>query len=356
MTSKFKSRSSAVRSALLHPYSVRMRWLRRIALVLAALLVVALAVGAGYEATMRRRALREFPPAGRMVDIGGRRMQLDCRGTGSPIVVLESGLGTNGSLAWALVHDAIAATTRTCAYSRAGLMWSDASPGPHGARAIAADLKATLDAAGERGPYVLVGHSIGGAYVMVFTRLFPGDVAGLVLVDASHPDQRRRFREAVGDRAVPQFGVEKLGAALAWTGLVRLAVPPDAASKLPASIEAATTAFVPTSLGALLEEADALEATLADAGSQRSFGDLPLVVLTAMAPLEPAELAAMQLDPSEGQRFKAVWKSLQDDEATWSTRSEHVVLTDSTHYIQIDRPDAVISAVASVVERVRAPH
>src|SRR5215510_334494 len=98
--------------------------LKRMALGLAALLVAALAVGSGYEFTLRRRALREFPPPGRMVDIGGRKLQLDCRGTGSPIVVLESGLDMRGSLAWALVHDPIAATTRTCAYSRAGLMWS----------------------------------------------------------------------------------------------------------------------------------------------------------------------------------------------------------------------------------------
>jgi pimeloyl-ACP methyl ester carboxylesterase len=188
---------------------------------------------------------------------------------------------------------------------------------------------------------------------MIFTELFPSDVAGLVLVDASHPDQLRRFREAIGERAVPHFGVERLAAALAWSGLVRLALPADAESKLPASIRAATAAYAPTSLGALLEEADALEETLAVAGAVRSFGDLPLVVLTALAPLDPAQLAAMQLNPSEGERFQAVWKSLQDDEASWSSRSEHVELTDSGHYIQIDRPDVVIAALSRVVEMVR---
>src|SRR4051812_20101299 len=84
--------------------------------------------GAGYEMRARGRATRDFPVRGRLVDVGrGRRIQLDCRGSGSPTVVLESGLDINGSLSWIAVQDSIAATTRVCAYSRAGVMRSDAS-------------------------------------------------------------------------------------------------------------------------------------------------------------------------------------------------------------------------------------
>src|SRR5688572_8575029 len=106
-----------------------LKWLRRIGLGFVALVLLLVSVGAAYEAMGRRNARRDFPPPGRLVDIGGRRIHLDCRGTGSPIVVLEAGLDTRGSLAWGTVHDSIAKTTRTCAYSRAGIMWSDPTPG-----------------------------------------------------------------------------------------------------------------------------------------------------------------------------------------------------------------------------------
>ena len=115
------------------PYTIgsaMKRWTRRVALALAGLTVIALGTGASYEATVRHRATRAYPVRGRLVDIGGRRLQLDCRGAGSPTVVLESGLDHLGSLAWATVHDSIARTTRVCAYSRAGILWSDAAPGP----------------------------------------------------------------------------------------------------------------------------------------------------------------------------------------------------------------------------------
>src|ERR1044071_5764417 len=104
------------------------RWAKRIAIGLASLLGLAIVFGAVAERVMRARAARQYPASGRLVDIGGeRRIQIDCRGTGSPTVVLESGLDTFGSLSWVAVHDSIAKTSRTCAYSRAGIMWSDAA-------------------------------------------------------------------------------------------------------------------------------------------------------------------------------------------------------------------------------------
>src|SRR5689334_25308998 len=99
--------------------------MRRIGLGVLAIIALALGVGSGYEAIGRSRAARDFPPPGKLVDIGGRRIQLDCRGTGTPTVVFEDGLDMGGSLSWFGVHDSIAKTTRACAYSRAGIMWSE---------------------------------------------------------------------------------------------------------------------------------------------------------------------------------------------------------------------------------------
>ena len=198
------------------------RWIKRIALTIGGLIVAAVLVGAGYEQIMRWRAAKEFPAQGRLIDIGGRHMQIDCRGSGAPIVVFESGLDTMGSLSWSAVHDAVAATTRACAYSRAGIMWSEPRAGKFEPDGEARDLHALLLAAGERAPYVMVGHSLGGPYIMNFTRLYPQDVAGLVFVDASHPDQIGRMTQAAGKKMEAGMEMFKAASALSWTGIPRL--------------------------------------------------------------------------------------------------------------------------------------
>src|SRR5262249_49593067 len=146
---------------------------------------------------------------------------------GSPTVVLEAGADNLGSLAWAAVHDSIALTTRTCASSRAGIMWSDPRGGPFDAHDPGKDLRAALAAAGERPPFVMAGHSLRRPYIMLFTSMYPNDVAGLVFVDASHPDQVERFQKALGQKvgaASPLLF--KTLAALTWTGITRF-LPAD---------------------------------------------------------------------------------------------------------------------------------
>jgi pimeloyl-ACP methyl ester carboxylesterase len=331
------------------------RWLRRIALGIVGLIVLAVVVGSVYEFVGRRAAASAFPPPGKLVDIGGRRIQLDCRGTGSPIVVFEAGLDINGSLSWSAVHDSVARTTRACAYSRAGIMWSDPNAGPHNAATIAADLHAALQAAGERPPYVLVGHSLGGPYIMTYTKTFGADVAGLVFVDASHPDQVQRFKGILPDPASGEASLMKVAAALSWTGVVRLAMRGMAAPpNEPERGFQAMRAYAPTSLGSMLKESDAIDTTMAQAGSLRQLGDRPIVVLTANKPMAKEMMTSLKLTPDQAAKFQALWRSLHDEEASWSTRSRHQLVDDATHYIQFDRPDVVIAAVRSVVDSVRA--
>lgn len=330
------------------------RWARRTALGLGGLFVLAAVGGAGYEVAGRSRAARDFPPSGRLVDIGGRRIQLDCRGAGTPVVVFEAGLDLGGSLGWSSVHDSVATTTRACAYSRAGIMWSDARTGPHTARAVAEDLHAALARAGERPPFVLVGHSIGGPYVMTYTKYFGVEVSGVVLVDASHPDQVKRLAGVTSETMGRAIRPYRVASALAWTGLVRaLAGAAAAVPHEPAVAAQAKVAYAPTSLRAMVAEADGVDQTLAEAGTVRQLGRRPLVVLTAAAPRSPAALAAMKLTAAQGRQRDAIWRALQADEATWSSRSQHRLVSDASHYIQFDRPDAVIAAVRSVLDGVR---
>jgi pimeloyl-ACP methyl ester carboxylesterase len=330
------------------------RWIGRIALGLALLLVLIVLVGAGYEAAGRRRAAREFPPPGKLVDIGGRRIQLDCRGAGSPTVVFESGLDINGSLSWSAVHDSIAKTTRACAYSRAGIMWSDPSEGPQTAKTIAEDLHATLRAAREQPPFVMVGHSVGGPYIMTYTKYFGSEVAGLVFVDATHPDQVARFKEVTPVTLHESMRPYRVAAAFSRTGFVRaMAGSAGGMPNEPSAATRAIAAYASTSIRTMVRESDALDATLAEAGTIRQLGDRPLFVVTAAAPKAAPDLAAMKMTAAQGKRWTEIWAALQDDEATWSSRHQHQVLPDAHHYIQFERPDAVIRAVLSVVDSVR---
>jgi pimeloyl-ACP methyl ester carboxylesterase len=332
-----------------------MKWIKRIGLGILALVAIVAGVGAAYEMRARGQAATEFPAPGKLVDIGGRRIEIDCRGSGSPTVILESGLDMNGPLSWALVHDSIAATTRTCGYSRAGVMWSDDKSGPHNAVTIAADLKATLEASHEQGPYVMVGHSLGGPYIMTFTKRYPAEVAGLVFVDASHPEQVQRFKALPSAATNPSLMPYKVAAAFAWTGLIRAAMPRDRGNKIPKPVQAAMNAYAPTSLGPMLAESDGMTATMEEAGTFRQLGDRPVVVLTAMAPMDTNAMKTLKMDSAAAAQFQGLWKTMHDDEASWSSRSEHILVPDATHYIQVDRPDIVIAAVRRVVGMVRTP-
>jgi pimeloyl-ACP methyl ester carboxylesterase len=332
-----------------------LRWVKRIALVIGVLIVAIVLAGVIYEQIMRARAKSEFPVQGRLLDVGaGRRMQIDCRGTGSPTVVFEAGLDTIGSLSWSAVQDAIASTTRACAYSRAGVMWSEPRTQKFEPEGVARDLHALLAAAGEHAPFVMVGHSLGGPYIMTFTRLYPQEVAGLVFVDASHPDQIQRLNQAIGKNMDRGTGMLKAAKALSWTGITRLISSQSENSTAPRQAQLASTAYISSSIGAALEEGESLDATLSAAGQLRQLGDRPLVVLTATKPLPAAVLKTVQMSPEQGQRMQAEWKLLHDDEASWSHHSRHELVPGATHYIQFDKPEVVIAAVKEVVGDVRS--
>lgn len=330
-----------------------MRWIKRIAAVIGGLIVLAILTGVIYEQIMRWRAASEFAAPGRLVDIGGRRMQIDCRGSGSPTVVFESGLDTLGSTSWSAVHDAIAATTRACAYSRAGVMWSEPRRENFEPDAVPRDLHALLTAAGEHAPYVMVGHSLGGPYIMNFTRLYPHEVAGLVFVDASHPDQVERINHAVGKKLEGGVGLLKTAGALSWTGIPRLISTLTESRGVPLQAKKAQNAYISLSLNAALQELASLDATMAAGGRLRQLDARPLVVLTAMKPFPAETLKSLQLSEEQGRRMQVEWKAMHDDEASWSTHSRHELVPDSSHYIQFERPDLVIAAVREVVGDVR---
>jgi pimeloyl-ACP methyl ester carboxylesterase len=201
----------------------------------------------------------------------------------------------------------------------------------------------------------MVGHSVGGPYVLAYTQRYGAEVAGVVFVDASHPDQVARLREVTSMTVGRAMRPVKVVGALNWTGAVRaLAASAPGGKHEPADVTRAKAAYASTSIVAMISEADALDSTFGAAAAWHQLGDRPLFVLTAGAPPSQAELTGMQMTAAQGTRRTAIWNAMQDEEAAWSSRSQHVVVPDATHYIQFDRPDVVIAAVRAVIDSVRA--
>ena len=164
-----------------------LRWVKRGAIGAVAGLVALALLGAIYQALGTRADRRNFPPPGKLVDVGEHRLHIRCAGEGRPTVVLETGALAMSSL-WGWVQAQVAVHTRVCSYDRAGLGWSEPGPEPRNAVRITGELRTLLINAGETPPYVFVGHSFGGLLVRVYADRYPEDLAGLVLVDSSHPD------------------------------------------------------------------------------------------------------------------------------------------------------------------------
>jgi pimeloyl-ACP methyl ester carboxylesterase len=175
----------------------RGRWL----LAPVVVVLAATAVGGTVENVEEVRTQNSYPAPGQLYAVGGHRLHIDCRGHGSPTVVLFNGLGEI-SATWARISDQVGSTTRVCAYDRAGQGWSDDVAGPQDGVEAAADLHALLASAEEHGPYILVGHSTGGPYALTYAARYPQQVAGMVLLDSSSPDQMHSIPSYAGQYAV----------------------------------------------------------------------------------------------------------------------------------------------------------
>lgn len=162
----------------------------RIALSAAGLMLLVALAGASYQAIAWRADVQRIRRPGRLVSAGAFRLNLHCTGKGSPTVVLEAGLADSLD-AWRGLQPDVARFVRVCSYDRAGYGYSDPGPMPRTSDRIASELHTALVSAGEKPPYVLVGHSFGGFNVRVFNGKYPEQVSGLVLIDATQEDQYR---------------------------------------------------------------------------------------------------------------------------------------------------------------------
>jgi pimeloyl-ACP methyl ester carboxylesterase len=285
-----------------------------------------------------------------LVDIGGRKIYMECRGQGSPTVILESGAGAWADI-WSrdykqpagqrtMVIPGVAQFTHVCAYDRPGTIGdvnpdldphgppfypsrSDPVPQPRTSKDMVADLHALLQAAHVPGPYVLVGHSAGGLVVRLYASTYPGEVVGMVLLDSTHVDVWHRFRAALTPEQWAQFE------ALTISNRELEAVYPDAER-----LWTAPMADTPTT--EQVRQAQALR-------------PMPLVVLSHGIPF-----AAPTPDwPSD--KMEGIMTALQEDLAKLVPNAHYAIATKSAHNIHQDQPELVIAAIREVVEAVRNP-
>jgi pimeloyl-ACP methyl ester carboxylesterase len=290
----------------------------RFALVaaVATLLGIALALAVdvirtgGPDMWLARRGLATpYARVGEQVDIGGRSIYLDCRGDGSPTIVLDAGMG-GGADGWGTVLDGLARTTRTCAYDRPGRGTSEPR-GRHTLADTAADLHAALQVAGETAPFILVGHSHGGNYVRVFTDRYRTEVAGIVLVDTFDPDLEERWIHPLLGTLRPEYKAQL-----------------DGLRSLVADVEDLDWAASEHQL------------------RSSSIAGTPIEVLRAPR-VEP------RLNGPTNDAIAAAW--IAGYESLSPGAMHYEIASNAGHLIQLDRPDLVIEATRRLVDAVRSP-
>ena len=316
-----------------------------IVLLLLAVAAVVMAASSGFNAAALY-SFRHSPP-GQMFLVGGHAMRIDCRGSGSPTIVLDAGLGNDG-LIWGGVQPALAKTTRVCSYDRAGFGWSDALPPPRDADHIATELHGLLAAAHITGPVVLMGHSIAGMYIRDYATRYPENVAGLIFVDASTPLQNRNaaFKAAYPDPRPSRFEALWKKATVA-AGIPRLlgecsrTFPGfDAqAARLQAEDQCHDRS------AAVAGELESFDRSGEETVHTGAYGTLPILIFSQ----DPAHSIAQ----GEPAAVAKEWTQMQEDLKLLSTCSRRIIAKGSSHYIQGDRPDLIEREVPIFIEQIR---
>jgi pimeloyl-ACP methyl ester carboxylesterase len=268
-------------------------------------------------------------PQGRPIDgrfdVEGRFIRLSCKGAGIPTVVIDAGMGTAPveDEGWRAIAAQVEQVTRVCLYDRAGLGQSDpAPPGPRSSLDAARDLHTALSAAGVEGPYLLVGHSVGGLHAQVFAAQYPHDTAGLVLVSTTHPDQ---------------FST--------WLALL----PASAPGEEPALTEARSFLTSMQADPSKNEEHLDMHASAAQAHQLTSLGNKPVIVLTH----SPRFRMVPGLAEPIAVRLEDATQRMQRHFLTLSTNARQNVAERAGHGLPHESPAFVVDGILQGVAAVR---
>lgn len=318
-----------------------MKGILRIVIALTGLVVGLILAGCAYQAVGEWADARNYPPPGNLIDVGGYKLHLYCTGAGAPTVILDAAFPAQVSN-WVSVQPPVAQETRVCAYDRAGHGWSDSGPVPRDAKQHALELKRLLETANEAGPFVLVGHSLGGLYVREFADQYPQEVAGMVLIEGTHPDAwaKQGLTEGVGVDA----GQLSFAPMLARVGIFRAGLfpVPKADAALPERQREEEQAYFNSVkyFENLRAMNDSFATALAQVRATRDLGAKPLAIVIGAA----------------SENDTGVPRLLQEELLKISSNSVLVTVADATHSGLVDDEryaGETARAILSVVRAVR---
>jgi len=305
-----------------------MHWHWQWSLTIAVAFGVLLIIGYIYERLGHRRDARLNPPPGKLVEVNGQRLHMLCKGNMGPTVVIEQGAGELSRFWWPL-QDEIAKFARVCTYDRAGYAWSETARGARTVEERVEDLHSLLAKGDIPGPYLLVAHSYGGMIVRDFATKYPGEVAGLVLVDT--PEERSIFdREVLAFYAKARM-LNRVAAVAARFGALRLLRNFVALDKYGFWLTR------PDEFSALCDDLLSFERIPEARRSSKaagSFGTLPMIVITHGLAF-PGPFAVLEKNWNEGQEHLA----------NLSARGELMTAAKSNHMVHDDEPELVIDAI-----------
>lgn len=307
-------------------------------IVIASLFTVLVVSAFGYEHLSRLNSKLNYSPEGEMVMMEGHRLHYLLEGDKGPTVVFESGLDTRGHLSWYKVQPELNNFATTLSYDRAGILWSERGTAPKSLSEISQQLTSLLNAIDAPTPYIVVGHSAAGIYLRKFIKDNESSIAGIILVDASHPDQTLA--------RPPKLPSPLMKLALGSLGLMRLTMPSEMPNTGPDDrINSVGNALIHRSYESLFEEGAGMLEMSEQAARIESFGDIPLVVISATA--YKRSLDSMNEEARELLKNR---ERLQSDLLNLSSNSRQINAPNSNHYVQIDQPEIVISAIKEMID------
>lgn len=294
-----------------------------------------------------------YPAPGKMYTVNGFPMHMYCTGSGSPTLVLESGLGDDWTV-WAKVQPTLSNTTQVCSYDRAGMGWSDEQSKDHDANTLADQLHALLQVAGIQKPIVLMGHSIAGIYIRAYTARYPGDVAGLIFLDASSPHEDKPVTPLLAAGwSVPSFTLQR------WETFFGIARARGDCSQVVPGLEFERGWIYANNCKASAVDATIAEAHAFDHSSDETehtgpFGHLPILVISADASKEISETNPGPFAPSAVKKVQEIWDGMHEDLKHLSTNGRRIIAKGSDHYVEVDRADLINREVPVFIQQVRS--
>jgi pimeloyl-ACP methyl ester carboxylesterase len=324
------------------------RLARTAAKALAIIIAIVLLAAAAYEHIGAWRDSRVLKQVGRSVDIDGRSLNIHCIGEGSPTVVFVSARIAPGYV-WTPVQRGVSEFTRACWYDRFDLGWSDYGPGPVTSETAARDLHLLVEKAGIERPLVLVGHSFGGHVIRLFHHSYPGEVSGMVLVDAAHEDAGKIQGMPHRERPpIPQSVIHGISIVFSRLGAMRFMVAdPGPPPRHWTAKEWDVLWRLRRQRNIFVADGNMAPGRVSDDLVRAAGGleDMPLLVLTQGKPIQDAR--------SVEAAVRGEWVDLQRQLAERSRRGRQVLVLESDHGIPQDAPGAVIDAVREIVSTVR---